>query len=300
MLSKYLCSTKHELRSAGFRPRQRLFVSGLEVDMKKFPIPLILFALGLAACSPRARPTSTRAPAPTGFGTATSTAQPTATHHPSITPSPTPVPSSTARPSATPSPTPSLSATPQPSATRAQILTPTDTPVVTILTASAANLPAITHDLQFIQGNRVMIWNHLNGQIEVKLDMNPWREGVVDPKLTYRESKIIRISGDGQSGRGAGPVDIELIDIATGKIQLLEHFEPVSGENIAGNIRVSPLMNWIIYMTGDWSQGSDPPLDNFVLHVIHLEPPYQSSICQIMRALTWVQKMIFGHPMKPG
>ena len=143
-----------------------------------------------------------------------------------------------------------------------------------IITASAANLPAISHDLQFIQGNRVMVWNHLTGQIEVKLDMNPWREGVVDPKFTYRESKIIRISGDGQSEQGEGPVDIELINLLTGEIELLEHLEVVSGEKIAGYYTFSPMGKWITYLTADWPQGSEKTPDNVTLTAVLLEPPY--------------------------
>jgi len=50
MLSKYLCSTKHELRSAGFRPRS-VFLFPVRGGYEEIPIPLILFALGLAACS---------------------------------------------------------------------------------------------------------------------------------------------------------------------------------------------------------------------------------------------------------
>jgi hypothetical protein len=246
----------------------------MEVDMKHPAIVLILFALALAACAPQARPTSTRKP------TTNVLVFPTI----SLTYSPVPSPASsslpaqplTPSPSKTPSRTPIASATPRPSATRTQTQTPSATAVVTVLTARAASLPVLTHDLQFIQDNRVLVWNHLTGQVEVKLDMNQWREGVEDPKFTYRGAKIIRISGEGQSESysGTGAVDIDLIDTTTGKVQPLVHFDQVFGKNIVGGFSISPKGNWIAYSTGDWPQGIDHGLDNIVLHAIRLEPPY--------------------------
>jgi hypothetical protein len=240
-------------------------------------IGICLCAYSLAACSHQARPTSTIKPTPTVLLTVAPTINFTNSPHPSTASLAMSIPSPTPKPSETPSYTPTPSAILLPSATHTQTVTQSETPVVLVYIAGLENLPVLTHDLQFIRGNRVMVWNHVTGQIEVKLDMNQWRDGVVEPKLTNRDHKIIRISGAGQSesNYGSGSVDIELIDTITGEIQLLEHFELVSGKNMVGDFSVSPMLNWITYKTGDLSQGSESPPDKMVLHAINLESPYQ-------------------------
>lgn len=249
--------------------------------MKKHDMVWVLIGvcLGLvlqASCSPYSRPTSTRKILSTGILADVLKVTPTLTTRSAITASPAPVLTLSTPPGISLTSTTVPYPPPQENATRQPSITPIETSIVTVFPASAGALPVLTHDLLFIKDHRVIIWDHITGQIDVKLDMNQWQADVVDPKLTYLGHQLIRISGAGQSeaSYGSGSVDIEIIDIDTGKIHLLEHFDLIFGKNIVGNISVSPLGKWITYATADWPQGIDHPLDHITLYAIRLKSPY--------------------------
>ena len=160
------------------------------------------------------------------------------------------------------------SSTPNPKLTEPQKSSPTPTipPITPIIIADPNYLPILTHDLQFRRDDVIWLWDHLSNQINKKVDMGLWKEGVVFPSFSFLGDKLFRISGQGNSDDpGSGPIDWEVIDLDSGQVNLLQHFETGPGKEKIFWELIAPDGKWIVYCRADWIEQNNFANNTMVL-----------------------------------